>query len=171
MQEPFVHVAEPRASHSQPEDTSKFFQNSFEPIIRKGLHKEANKDNLPKVPVISRKNVRDISNLASARAKTFKHFKNIEVKSDLSFRKQFKTTLSPSSRTNANKLVKYKNKGLHFLNTQQQEHENTRRGESKLVKIVVPNRHENSVSDINKSKSLYEWYKYLKKSGKFSFGR
>ena len=169
MQEPFLHVAEPRASHSQPEDTSEFFQNSFEPIIRKGLHKEANKDNLPKVPAISRKNVRDISNLASARAKTFKHFKNIEVKSDLSFRKQFKTTLSPSSRTNSNKLLKYKNKESLFLDTQ--EDENTRRGESKLVKIVVPNRHENSVSDINKSKSLYEWYKYLKKSGKFSFGR
>ena len=168
MREPFLHVAEPRTSQSQPEDTSKFFQNSFEPIIRKGLHKEANKDNLPKVPAISRKNVRDISNLASSRAKTFKHFKNIEVKSDLSFRKQFKTTLSPSSRTNANKPQKYKNKELLF--SDQQKHEN-RRVESKLVEIVVPNRHENSVSDINKSKSLYEWYKYLKKSGKFSFGR
>ena len=84
----------------------------------------------------------------------------------LTLRKQFGSTQGASGIKSANKVEENKNKKGVFLTETQKNKEG-----KNLLGWRAPNRSENVVSTTNKeSKSLYEWYQYLKKSGRFRFG-
>ena len=86
--------------------------------------------------------------------------------SNLFLRRQ-KTNRGPGGKKSSNREMEENNskKTLIFLT---EVKENNIREETGRRKIG-PSRHEISVSNISNPKSLYDWYQYLKKSGRFRF--
>lgn len=101
-----------------------------------------------------------------ARGRTF-DIPNGGKRSKLSLRKQFKTTLGPSGIKSANRETEKNKNRIPLLLTEVKK--NNTREEIGGKRKIGPSRHENSVSNISNSKSLYDWYQYLRKSGRFRF--
>lgn len=101
-----------------------------------------------------------------ARGRTF-DIPNGGKRSKLSLRKQFKTTLGPSGIKSANRETEKNKNRIPLLLTEVKK--NNTREEKGVRRKIGPSRHENSVSNISNSKSLYDWYQYLRKSGRFRF--
>ena len=145
-------------------------QDNFEAIIRRGVSKEEDNEKLSKRRVtsnLSKSNVTNkYTNEDSARGRTY-DISNGGKRSKLSLRKQFKTTLRPSGIKSANREME-ENKNRKPLLLKEVKENNTRKERGEWRKIG-PSRHENSISNISNSKSLYDWYQYLKTSGRFRF--
>ena len=115
----------------------------------------------------SRKSVSSkYTNEDSAQGRTY-DIPNGGKRSKLSLGKQFKTTLRPSGIKSANREME-ENKNRKPLLLKEVKENKTRKERGEWRKIG-PSRHENSISNISNSKSLYDWYQYLKTSGRFRF--
>ena len=101
-----------------------------------------------------------------ARGRTF-DIPNGGKRSKLSLRKQFKTTLGPSGIKSANRETEKNKNRIPLLLTEVKKNNTREKIEGR--RKIGPSRHENSVSNISDSKSLYDWYQYLRKSGRFRF--
>lgn len=176
-QAPFLDVAESRLSDNNLPGLETFFESkkvskedNFEAIIRRGVSKEEKKEKTSQKRVPSNKSPKIFGYKSpkqnSARGRTF-DIPNGGKRSKLSLRKQFKTTLGPSGIKSANREMEENKNRIPLLLTEVKKN-NT--GEERGGKRKIgPTRHENSISNISNSKSLYDWYQYLKKSGRFRF--
>ena len=128
--------------------------------IEKSSHKRVTSNS-------SRKSVSSkYTNEDSAQGRTY-DIPNGGKRSKLSLGKQFKTTLRPSGIKSANREME-ENKNRKPLLLKEVKENKTRKERGEWRKIG-PSRHENSISNISHSKSLYDWYQYLKTSGRFRF--
>ena len=145
-------------------------QDNFEAIIRRGVSKEEDNEKLSKRRVTSNlsrsSETNKYTNEDSAGGRTY-DIPNGGKRSKLSLRKQFKTTLRPSGIKSANREME-ENKNRKPLLLKEVKENKTRKERGEWRKIG-PSRHENSISNISNSKSLYDWYQYLKTSGRFRF--
>ena len=174
---PFLGVAESRLSDNNLPGLESFFESkkvsdedNFEAIIRRGVSKEEKKEKTSQKRVASNKSWKKFGNKSqnqnSARGRTF-DIPNGGKRSKLSLRKQFKTTLGPSGIKSANREMEENKNRIPLLLSEVKK--NNTREERGGKRKIGPTRHENSISNISNSKSLYDWYQYLKKSGRFRF--
>ena len=172
---PFLEVAESRTYDNNPPGIETFFEiqkvpddDNFEAIIRRGVNKVSEKPSQKRMT--SNKSSQSVSNRLTNRDSVHGRTYNIPYGgkiSKLSLRKQFKTTLGPSGIKSANREMEENKNRIPLLLTEVKKN-NT--GEERGGKRTIgPTRHENSISNISNSKSLYDWYQYLKKSGRFRF--